>query len=79
MTTCKHSPTWIGATEHTSNTAELTAIAELMRWLINDAPSPRHRILIRPDSEYAMGITLGDDTPRENLELTRVVLERALY
>ena len=73
VTTCKHSPTWIGATEHTNNTAELTALAELLRWLINDAPSPQHRILLRPDSEYAMGIALGDVTPRENLELTRVV------
>ena len=73
VTTCKQSPTWIGATEHTNNTAELTALAELLRWLINDAPSPQHRILLRPDSEYAMGIALGDVTPRENLELSRVV------
>jgi ribonuclease HI len=81
VTTCKHSPTWIGATEHTNNTAELIALAELMRWLINDGPSPQHRGLLRPDSEYAMGIALGGDgTPqgeRKHQELTRVV--RALY
>eukprot|EP00966_Prymnesium_polylepis_P014511 335014-Prymnesium_polylepis.1 len=69
VTTCKHSPTWIGATGHTNNTAELTALAELMRWLIDDGPSPQHRVLLRPDIEY--------DTPQENLELARVV--RALY
>ena len=77
VTTCAHAPTWIGATEHTNNTAELTALVELLRWLTNAAPHPRHRILIRPDSEYAMGVALGDNSPSVNTQLARVA--RALY
>ena len=49
------SPAYIGATEHTNNTAELTAMAESIRWLLYTDTNNRAPVLLRPDSEYAHG------------------------
>lgn len=53
-------PSWLGASAHTNNTAELSAIGEALRW-VRDAttPTPPKHALICYDSEYAAKSVLG--------------------
>ena len=45
---------YIGATQHTNSTAELTAIAEALIWLNTEArEDPRNPAVLRFDSQYA--------------------------
>eukprot|EP00969_Alexandrium_andersonii_P154001 6808533-Alexandrium_andersonii.AAC.1 len=45
---------WVGAREHTNNTGELSAIAEALLWLIDEAPDGGGEpVLLRYDSVYA--------------------------
>ena len=77
VTTNKASPVYIGATEHTNNTAELTALAEAMCWLLDEDAAPNKRVLLRPDSEYAAAVATGLNTTTKNNDLCAVV--RSLY
>ena len=67
----KASPTFVGAIRHTNNTGELTALGEALRWLLYESDNKNTHVILRPDSEYAMGVALGDNTPRENRELAQ--------
>ena len=47
-------PAYLGARRHTNNTAELTALAELLRALLSSSPQRAgSRGIVRTDSEYA--------------------------
>eukprot|EP00959_Pyramimonas_sp_CCMP1952_P296678 6206599-Pyramimonas_sp.AAC.1 len=65
---------WIGARSQTNNTAELSAIGEVMHWLLNEAPDggavPVH---IRYDSEYAANTARGLWEVKSNEELAETV------
>jgi len=50
---------------------------EAMRWLVNEDPEPGEDVLLRPDSEYVIGVVTGDQTPSANLSMVRAA--RALY
>ena len=53
-------PAYIGATKHTNNTGEITALAEQLRALLEEAARPpASRGIIRPDSEFAAACMLG--------------------
>eukprot|EP00969_Alexandrium_andersonii_P327725 14482323-Alexandrium_andersonii.AAC.1 len=61
---------WLGAREQTNNTGELSAIAEAMLWLLEEAPDDGHvPVELRYDSEYAANVSRGMWTPKENEEL----------
>jgi ribonuclease HI len=65
---------WLGARDETNNTAELTAIGEVMHWLLEEAPdhgaAPVH---LRYDSIYAANIARGIWEPKSNEELAEAV------
>ena len=67
--TRKKSPIWRGAKHHTNNTGELTALGEGLRWLANAERAHEQWGIIRPDSEYAIGVAVGDIRMEENIEL----------
>ena len=69
-----HSPAYIGAVGHTNNTGELSALGEAIRWLLEEDPDKSRSILLRPDSEYAMGVAIGDNTPSANKKLAEWVV-----
>ena len=53
-------PLWLGARVCTNNTAELSAVGEVMIWLLNDAPDDGHQpVKIRYDSYYAADVAQG--------------------
>ena len=61
---------FVGARKHTNNTAELSALAELLRSLLHTAPRPAgSRGVVRTDSEYAMACATGRISPGENAQL----------
>ena len=62
------SPAYIGAMGHTNNTGELTALGEALRWLTSDECDREASLLLRPDSEYAMSVAIGDCVPARNRE-----------
>ena len=63
------SPAFLGADEHTNNTAELTALAEALRWLLAEDVETHRAVLLRPDSEYVMRIATGTAIPSANRAL----------
>ena len=68
---------WVGAREHTNNTGELSAIAEAMLWLMEEAQDGGEvPVEIRYDSQYAANMARGFWTPKSNEEL--VAKTRAL-
>ena len=71
------SPAYIGATSHTNNTGELSALGEAIRWLLEEDPDKSRSIVLRPDSEYAMGVlvAIGDNTPSANKKLAEWVVK----
>ena len=63
-------PTSLGARRHTNNTAELTALAELLRALLSSSPQRAgSRGVVRTDSEYAAACMMGRVTPKTNRQL----------
>ena len=52
-------------------------IGEAICWLLDHDPLPSRRVLLRPDSEYAAGVTEGTLQAKKNVTLARVV--HALY
>ena len=80
-----------GATRLTNNTAEMTALIEICWFLLTiNTPHPncvnrrRHfalrtgdKVIIHPDSKYAMGIAQGLFFPRENVLMAKLL--RHLY
>ena len=69
-------PLWLGAGDATNNTGELSAIGELMLWLLHEAPDrgdvPVH---IRFDSKYAANMAQGVWEPKTNEHLAARVRE----
>ena len=72
-------PLWIGATVHTNNTAELSAIGEACRWLLNTMEAPRPQNLraahLFYDSTYAFGVATRLIHPTENHSLADTVAD----
>eukprot|EP00959_Pyramimonas_sp_CCMP1952_P450442 9431584-Pyramimonas_sp.AAC.1 len=69
-------PQWLGAREPTNNTGELSALGELMHWLLEEAPdSGREPIEVFYDSQYAANIAQGRWDPKSNAELAAKVRE----
>jgi ribonuclease HI len=73
---------WIGAREHTNNTAELTAIGEAMWWLAHEDTSAKIKdkkpsATIYYDSEYAAKMAQEEWVPNENHEIVREVTRLA--
>ena len=65
---------WMGARVRTNNTGELSAIGEVMMWLLNECPDDGHRpVLLRYDSEYAANMARGAWSPASNEELIRTI------
>ena len=70
MTSCHVAPAYLGARKHTNNTAELTALAELLRALLSLSPQRAgSRGVVRTDSEYAAACMMGRVTPKTNRQL----------
>ena len=66
----KWDPRWLGADVATNNTGELTAIAEALIWLENEAPGPPHtNVSLWFDSTYAHHAITGSHPPEANSEL----------
>ena len=56
-----------GAQQSSNNTGELTAIAEALTWLRDEAPGPDNTPAeILYDSHYAANLVLGHTTPHAN-------------
>merc|ERR1712086_964267 len=69
VTSAAH-PAYLGARKHTNNTAELTALAELLRALLSSSPQRAgSRGVVRTDSEYAAACMMGRVTPKTNRQL----------
>ena len=69
VTSAAH-PAYLGARKHTNNTAELTALAELLRALLSSSPQRAgSRGIVRTDSEYAAACMMGRVTPKTNRQL----------
>ena len=69
VTSAAH-PAYLGARKHTNNTAELTALAELLRALLSSSPQRAgSRGIVRTDSEYAAACMMGRVTPKANGQL----------
>ena len=62
----ERSPVYLGADKHTNNTAELTALIESMRWAVECDTRWQDAVLLRPDSDTAIGWTIGDLIPTVN-------------
>jgi ribonuclease HI len=63
---------WLGAEVGSNNTAELTALAHALRWLLTKDNITR--VTIRGDSNYALKIATREWRAKKNLKLaTRVV------
>ena len=61
---------WVGARECTNNTGELSAMAEIMLWLLYEAPDDGRRpVELRYDSEYAANVARGIWEVQNNEEL----------
>ena len=62
-----HDTAYLGARKHTNNTAELTALAELLRALLSSSQQRAgSRGVVRTDSEYAAACMMGRVTPKTN-------------
>ena len=61
------SRTFMGATRHSNNTGELTAIGESLNWIIaHNITTP---VNIWSDSEYAIACCMGTNSPVQNIHL----------
>ena len=67
---------WIGARTASNNTGELSAIAEVMMWLLDEAPDDGTTpVMIRFDSYYAANIARGMWAAKSNEELAQRTYE----
>ena len=70
---------FLGAERWTNNTAELSAAAEFLLWLIAQAENPElgikddSTVVLHSDSRYVIGLVTGRFHPRENIILTKLV------
>ena len=73
--TVNFDPVWMGATQHTNNTAELSAIGEGCRRVLDElAMCPNlHKVHILYDSVYAYSISTRLAKPTENQTLAETV------
>ena len=62
---------YLGADKHTNNTGETTAIIEAMLWALYEDPKKDTPIVIRPDSQLAMGWIIGDIKANTNQNLVK--------
>lgn len=62
---------WLGAEVGSNNTAELTAIAQAIRWLLKE--DDESEVIIRGDSQYAGNIATGEWKAKANKELANTV------
>ena len=70
-------PAYIGATKASNNTGELSAVAELLRALLEEqARPPESSGVIRTDSEVAAAIMTGRAIAQENRQLASTVRNR---
>ena len=65
--TDRDSDFFLGAKVGSNNTAELSAIAHALRWLLIE--NDKKNIIIKGDSQYAMNITMGKWKIKANREL----------
>ena len=65
--TDRDSDFFLGAKVGSNNTAELSAIAHALRWLLMG--NGKKNIIIKGDSQYAMNITMGKWKVKSNREL----------
>ena len=75
--TDKTAGVFLGAEKHSNNSGELTALIEGMLWALECDTQPDSAILLRPDSELAMGWTIGDLKAKVNKAL--VAKARCVY
>ena len=71
VVTEKSEDSFLGATVGSNNTAELSAIAHAMRWLLTEGGS--RDIVLRGDSQYALNIASGAWRAKANKELAESV------
>ena len=71
------SPYWLGADELTNNTAELSAIGELLLWYRDHASCSIEYLTIYTDSQYSINCILGRQVATSNVKLVQAV--RAIY
>ncbi len=69
--TDKYSKYFLGAAVGSNNTAELSAIAYALRWLLMEGTN--RPAVIRGDSQYAMNITMGKWKAKANRDLAKRV------
>jgi len=62
---------WLGAEVGSNNTAELTAIAQALRWLLKEGGNSK--VIIRGDSQYAGNIATGEWKAKANRKLAEKV------
>ena len=67
------SPVFLGARQHTNNTGELSGLGESLRLLLDPCFSGNAMVVLRPDSEYTIGIGSGDIQAWGNRELAQSV------
>ena len=65
------SAVFLGATRHTNNTGELTGLIESIRWALECDTRKDTAVLLRPDSELAIGWTIGDLAAGANAALVQ--------
>ena len=67
------SPLFLGATRRTNNTAELSALTEMLLWLRRAlrAGATCSTFIVRPDSMYAVDVATGEAHASANREMAR--------
>lgn len=64
---------WLGAEVGSNNTAELTALAQTLRWLLS--ADGDDQVVIRGDSHYALKIATQEWRAKKNLRLASRVID----
>ena len=64
---------WLGAEVGSNNTAELTALAHTLRWLLSVGGD--ERVVVRGDSNYALKIATREWRAKKNLKLASRVID----
>ena len=77
VVTDEAAPVYMGAHAHTNNTAELSGLGEALYWLLEVDAQPTRAVLLRPDSQYAVGVATGNFEAHANTALAAHV--RDLY
>ena len=78
LVTCDlHHPAFLGTTSRSNNTAELTGLAEAVRWIEFSIPRGE-RVRILHDSKHAARVTLGVAHAQRNIALAQKYNELVL-